>query len=65
MAGRCTGRHHADPLPGKKLAAGGEAPSFTEKKPRLEDVELTAVPYGSWCNKKPGEMIVWVHSLPG
>jgi DUF1680 family protein len=50
---------------GKKLAAGGDAASFTEKAPSLEDVKLTAVPYGSWCNRKPGEMIVWVHSLPG
>jgi DUF1680 family protein len=49
---------------GKKLVTEGEASSFTEKKPRFEDIELTAVPYGLWCNRKPGEMIVWVHLLP-
>lgn len=26
-----------------------------------EPVTLTAIPYGSWCNRKPGEMIVWMH----
>jgi DUF1680 family protein len=25
-------------------------------------VELTAIPYGSWCNREPGEMLVWIHA---
>ena len=27
-----------------------------------QPVSLTAIPYGSWNNRSPGEMIVWVHS---
>lgn len=30
---------------------------------KKEPVELTAVPYGSWNNRSPGEMIVWLHSF--
>lgn len=32
--------------------------SFTEQ-------QLTAVPYGLWCNREPGEMAVWLKCLPG
>ncbi|MCL2264694.1 MAG: glycoside hydrolase family 127 protein [Treponema sp.] len=46
---------------GKKLVTPKEPQSFSENfSPRYEDVELTAVPYGSWCNRKPGEMLVWI-----
>lgn len=27
---------------------------------RFTDRELTAVPYGLWCNRQPGEMLVWL-----
>ncbi len=27
--------------------------------------QLTAVPYGLWCNREPGEMLVWIKSLTG
>lgn len=49
---------------GKKLAGFKTAASFSStEKSRLEDIELTALPYGSWANRKPGEMIVWLHEL--
>lgn len=28
---------------------------------RLQEVELTAVPYHCWNNRTPGEMLVWMH----
>lgn len=34
------------------------APSFI-----LTDEKLTAVPYGLWCNRTPGEMTVWLKAL--
>ena len=48
---------------GKRLDSGvGDAlygsPSF-----RLSDVELKAVPYALWCNRTPGEMIVWLNAV--
>lgn len=27
---------------------------------RFVDRELTAIPYGFWCNRQPGEMVVWL-----
>ena len=30
------------------------------RKPELEDVEFTAVPYPYWNNRGEGEMIVWM-----
>lgn len=32
-----------------------DAPDFA-----LEDTELVAVPYCLWCNREPGEMLVWI-----
>jgi DUF1680 family protein len=48
---------------GKKLVSPALIPSFSETPPKFEDAELTAVPYGSWCNREPGEMLVWIHAL--
>ncbi len=49
---------------GKKLVSSGTAASFSSTdKPHFEDITLTALPYGSWANRTPGEMIVWVHEL--
>ena len=41
-----------------------EAPeSFSEKfAPQYEEITITAIPYGLWCNRSPGEMIVWLRS---
>jgi DUF1680 family protein len=33
------------------------------QKPIYEDIELKAVPYCYWGNRKPGEMLVWLKSL--
>jgi DUF1680 family protein len=49
---------------GKKLVASGEnVSSISTEKPRFENIELSALPYGSWANRTPGEMIVWLHEL--
>jgi DUF1680 family protein len=49
---------------GKKLSAPDMTASFSaDGKYQFEDITLTAVPYGSWCNRKSGEMIVWIHEL--
>ena len=33
---------------------------YGELKLEKEQMHLTAVPYGLWCNRTPGEMLVWV-----
>lgn len=49
---------------GKKLVGTGSSASFSSThRPRIEEVKLTAIPYGSWANRTPGEMIVCVHEL--
>ncbi len=49
---------------GKKLVSPGLAESFSfDNPPAARDMELTALPYGSWGNRTPGEMLVWVHAL--
>ena len=46
---------------GKKLITPAEPDSFGENfLPALEDVTLTALPYGFWGNRTPGEMLVWI-----
>ncbi|MCL2181617.1 MAG: hypothetical protein FWB83_10890, partial [Treponema sp.] len=48
---------------GKKLIMPEEPQSFSEDfTPRYEDVTLTALPYGLWGNRAPGEMLVWIRS---
>jgi DUF1680 family protein len=47
---------------GRRLSAPGLVPSFSSVPPEFEDAELTAIPYGSWCNREPGEMLVWIHA---
>ena len=51
---------------GKRLVTPKEADSFSEKfHPMTEDTELTALPYGLWGNRNPGEggeMLVWIRS---
>jgi len=48
---------------GKRLIEPDEAPSFSEIfSPRSVDAELTAIPYGVWCNRAPGEMLVWIRT---
>jgi DUF1680 family protein len=51
---------------GKRLVAPDMTASFSEADKRhFEDITVTAVPYGSWCNRTPGEMILWIHELFG
>jgi uncharacterized protein len=33
---------------------------YTTEAPKRKPVEIKAVPYFAWCNRKPGEMIVWI-----
>ena len=48
---------------GKRLITPAEIESFSEKfSPQHEGTELTALPYGFWCNSKPGEMLVWIRA---
>jgi DUF1680 family protein len=49
---------------GKRLAAPGMAASFSpESGGEFQDAVFTALPYGSWCNRGGGEMIVWMRRL--
>lgn len=36
---------------------------YAEEKPQYRKTELTFLPYGYWCNRTPGEMLVWVKAL--
>ena len=33
---------------------------YRDKRGKRKQVKFKAVPYYAWCNRKPGEMIVWV-----
>ena len=47
----------------KKLSnKNGTENSIWENPPDFEDIKVKAIPYGSWCNRKEGEMIVWLHN---
>jgi DUF1680 family protein len=37
-----------------------EGDLYAPTEDRYEEVELTAIPYALWCNRKPGEMLVWI-----
>jgi DUF1680 family protein len=39
---------------------GGNLYSAGSSLPTTEAIEITAVPYSTWCNRQPGEMIVWI-----
>lgn len=34
---------------------------YAESKMNLTPIEVKAIPYYSWCNRKPGEMLVWIN----
>lgn len=50
---------------GKKLAQEGwdENELYSGKKAVLEEVSLKAIPYSSWNNRTPGEMLVWMKEI--
>jgi DUF1680 family protein len=35
---------------------------YKAAEPKTEEVTLTAIPYGYWCNRTPGEMLVWMNT---
>ena len=37
-----------------------EGELYKERELQVEAVQWKAVPYGNWCNRKPGEMMVWM-----
>jgi len=46
---------------GKKLVEPEEPESFSEQFiSRSQETEISAVPYGYWGNRSPGEMLVWI-----
>lgn len=49
---------------GKKIIANKEHNClYGENEPKFESKELTFIPYAYWCNRKHGEMLVWVKVL--
>lgn len=30
---------------------------------QIQSTSFMAIPYGSWCSQKPGEMIVWIKEM--
>ena len=49
---------------GKRLITPLNPQSFSEDfYPETEDVTLSALPYGYWCNRSPGEMLVWIRTI--
>lgn len=48
-------------LKGKRMKeTGWENRLYNTQPVEFEDISLKAVPYSSWNNRKPGEMIVWL-----
>ncbi|WP_366513104.1 hypothetical protein, partial [Mesorhizobium sp.] len=35
---------------------------YRTEAPAVEEAKITAVPYFSWDNRDPGEMLVWIRS---
>lgn len=50
---------------GKKISGTNwkENELYSEKKVEFEEIEIKAIPYYSWGNRKTGEMIVWVKEI--
>ncbi|MCL2209219.1 MAG: glycoside hydrolase family 127 protein [Treponema sp.] len=49
---------------GKKQITPDDPSSFSENFfPQFQDADITAVPYGFWCNRSPGEMLVWIRAM--
>ena len=48
---------------GKRLDSGVGDTLYGSPSFRFSDVELKAVPYALWCNRTPGEMIVWLNAV--
>lgn len=49
---------------GKKIVESVDSNSlYSDEKPKLEDTELTLIPYPYWNNRGEGEMLVWMKEL--
>ena len=48
---------------GRRLDSGIGESLYGQPSFRFTDAELKAVPYALWCNRTPGEMIVWINAL--
>ena len=48
---------------GKRLESFTGDSLYAAPEFRFTDANLTAVPYGLWCNRHPGEMLVWIKAL--
>ena len=46
-------------FPGWRLHSGVDA-LYGKPKFRFTEQTLTAIPYGFWCSREPGEMLVWL-----
>ncbi|GGH85904.1 DUF1680 family protein [Pullulanibacillus pueri] len=33
---------------------------YSYREDQVEEISITAIPYYAWCNREPGEMMVWV-----
>lgn len=47
-------------FPGARLESGVENGLYGTPAFRFTEQPLKAVPYGLWCNREPGEMLVWL-----
>lgn len=47
-------------FPGQALESGVDDRLYGTPEFRFTPRKLTAVPYGLWCNREPGEMLVWI-----
>lgn len=45
---------------GKRLDSGTGSELYGQPRFSFTEQKLTAVPYGLWCNRAPGEMLVWL-----
>ena len=47
---------------GQRLCSGVEDRLYGSPDFRFSPQRFKAVPYGLWCNREPGEMLVWLHA---
>ncbi len=50
-------------FPGYRLDSGIQDRLYGKPAFRLKEERFTAIPYCLWCNRTPGEMIVWLKAL--
>lgn len=50
-------------LKGKRLHTWQDGALYDVREPEFEEVELKAIPYHCWDNRKTGEMLVWMKEM--